>query len=98
MNKLVISQMQLENSTRTFAIKNAIVICFERTKTIPFEIESMVQDIDSEFPRLSQTELIDAIRLGSLGKYGRTYKLCTQEVCIWIREFLKAKHKKNIEI
>jgi hypothetical protein len=36
-------------------------------------------------------EINEAIRLGSLGKYGRTYKLNTQEVCMWIHEYLKSK-------
>jgi hypothetical protein len=30
-----------------------------------------------------------ALRNGGLGKYGRTYKLSTQEVCYWIREHIK---------
>jgi hypothetical protein len=29
------------------------------------------------------------LRNGGLGKYGRTYKLSTQEVCYWIREHIK---------
>ena len=34
-----------------------------------------------------------AIRSGSLGKYGRTYKFTIQEVCFWVREYLKEKNK-----
>jgi len=98
MKQLGKCQQQLEITTRALNIKNAVLISFERTQTNPFGIDTMVEDLLSEFPRLKDEDLIQAIRSGGLGKYGRTYKLCTQEVCIWIREFLKEKNHKNIQI
>jgi hypothetical protein len=49
----------------------------------------MINDISTEFPRLKDEDLKKAIRAGGLGKYGKTYRLSTQEVCIWIREYQK---------
>jgi hypothetical protein len=52
-------------------------------------------DILQEFPNVKLPEIFEALRLGSLAKYGRTYKLTTQEVVLWIREYLKTK-KSNL--
>jgi hypothetical protein len=98
MNKLDNYQPSQELITRVSNIEASVVIAFERTLTEPYNINNMVKDIISEFPRISPEEIVKAIRNGSLGKYGKTYKLSTQEVCIWIREYLKEKSKRNIEI
>jgi hypothetical protein len=79
-------------------LQASILIAFERTMTEPYNIENMVKDIISEFPKVNPDDILKAIRNGSLGKYGKTYKLSTQEVCIWIREFLKEKNKINIAL
>ncbi len=54
--------------------------------------------IKDEFSFLSLNEIRKAIRNGSSGKYGRTYKLSTQEICFWIREFMKEKNNKSLKI
>jgi hypothetical protein len=46
-------------------------------------------DIKQEFKDLTVERIIKAIRNGSLGYYGITYKLTTQQICFWIRESLK---------
>jgi len=56
----------------------------------------LVSDVLSEFPRVSNEDITLALRSGSLGKYGRTFKLSTQEVCFWIREYQKSKTKKSL--
>jgi hypothetical protein len=98
MNKLGNYQPSPEAITRISNLQASILIAFERTLTEPYNIENMVKDIISEFPRTNPDEIVKAIRSGSLGKYGKTYKLSTQEVCIWIREYLKEKNKVNIGI
>lgn len=98
MNKLDNYQQSPEAIIRISNLQSSILIAFERTLTEPYNIENMIKDIISEFPRTKSDEIIKAIRNGSLGKYGKTYKLSTQEVCIWIREYLKEKNKVNIGI
>jgi len=39
-------------------------------------------------------DIREALRNGSLAKYGITYKLNTQVICFWIREYLKSKKSK----
>lgn len=90
MNNLQVSQQQLETSHQINSLKQSLALAIERTNTVPFNIENMVKDILTEFPKLNDDSMSMAIRNGSLGKYGRTYKLSTQEVCIWIREHLKS--------
>jgi len=75
------------------SLRASIVLAFERTRTEAFDITSMITDIQTEFPRIDISDIQEAIRKGSLGKYGATYKLSTQIVCIWIREYLKEKNK-----
>lgn len=36
---------------------------------------------------MNEDHILKAIRNGSLGRYGKTFKLSTQEICIWIREY-----------
>lgn|SRR5690606_198338 len=81
-----------EIATQDFkkSIAASIAVAFDRTSTEPFNIDNMVADIHAEFGHLSVNEVMKAIRNGSLGAYGRTYKLCTQEVCVWIRAYLSS--------
>lgn len=86
------SQQQLENNTQTSRIellKMSVAIAIERTRTPIFDIEKLVDDLTAEFPRLPIADLTQAIKNGGLGKYGRTYRFSTQEVCIWVRQYLK---------
>jgi hypothetical protein len=89
------SQQVSESLTQQHKIATYVSLAFERTGTNPFNIESMVNDIQSEFPHLNESSLKQAIRNGSLGHYGKTYKLTTQEICIWIREYLKENKKQS---
>lgn len=75
-------QEQKENK-----LKISIAFAFERTRSDPFKIDAMVKDILEEFPKLTSDKITEAIRNGSLGKYGRTFRLSTQEVCYWIRKY-----------
>ena len=95
MNNLQVLQQQLEISHQTNSLKQSLVLAIERTNTVPFNIENMTKDILTEFPNLNDDSMSMAIRNGSLGKYGRTYKFSTQEVCIWIREYLKTTPQYN---
>lgn len=52
-------------------------------------IDETIEDIFTEFGYLNLSDIKKALRNGSLGKYGRSYKLSTQELCYWIREFIK---------
>ena len=53
------------------------------------EILLITNDVVNEFSEVSEDIIKQAIKNGSLGKYGRTFKLNSQEVCFWIREELK---------
>ncbi len=87
---------QQELTIREYNLNQSIAVAIERTKTEPFNIQTMVQDILSEFPRVSNDDFTLAIRNGSLGKYGVTYKFSTQAVCFWIREYLKQKNRNTL--
>lgn len=78
--------MELEDSLR-----KSINIAFERVGTEPYNIDNMINDVLTEFPRVTEDTFTMAIRNGSLGKYGKTYKLSTQDICIWVREYRKSK-------
>lgn len=95
MSNLQQSQQASEILIQQHKIANFLSLAFERTGTEPFNIESMVKDVQSEFPKLKEESFKQAIRNGGLGKYGKTYKLTTQEVCIWIREYLKETTKQS---
>lgn len=50
------------------------------------DIDSTIQDLISEFGHIALKDIREALRSGSLGLYGQTFRLSTQEVCIWIRK------------
>lgn len=87
MSNLINSQTQLDNNIQTLNLKAYIGLSFERLALEPFNIDKMVNDVLNEFPKLTDDDFKKAIRNGSLGKYGRTFRLSTQEVCIWIRQY-----------
>lgn len=77
---------------REYNLRQSILVAFERTNTEPFDIDNMVNDILTEFKHLSSQDFTTALRKGGLGMYGRTFKLSTQEVCYWLREYQKKKN------
>lgn len=92
MNNLITSQQSSEITTLQYNISAYLAVAFERTNTEPYNIEKISFDIVTEFPELKDEDFKKAIRSGGLGKYGKTYKLSTQEVCIWIREYKNENH------
>lgn len=73
-------------------IKIAITVVYDRLESeISIDkLNKITADIYSEFKTIDSDLIITALRNGSLGKYGKTYKLNVQEICIWIREHLKS--------
>lgn len=55
------------------------------------DINNTIQDIRAEFKYLTLKQIREALRNGSLGLYGNTFRLSTQEVCIWIRKHTQTK-------
>lgn len=95
MSNLINSQQKSEDKTRIFNIKTSLAVAFDRTGTEPRDTENMANDIANEFTQVSNSDIAKAIKNGGLGLYGKTYKLTIQEVCIWIREYLKGQPKVN---
>ena len=81
----------LLSDTLTFNeyLKGSLLKTELRTGKNLLNIEETMLDIKEEFKHLKAEHIIKAIRNGSLGLYGSTYSLSTQQVCIWIREYLK---------
>jgi hypothetical protein len=70
----------------------------DRTQMELLKIEDTSDFIKDEFSFLTLNDIRKALRNGSSGKYGRSYKLSTQEVCFWIREFIKENKSKQFKI
>jgi hypothetical protein len=70
-------------------IKKSIVLVMERLDMEIKNIENVAFDISKEFNYATIPDISEALRKGSLGHYDKTYKLNTQELCIWIRKHLK---------
>lgn len=89
MNNLENLPQEQENSIHhcDLTLRAAIAVAFERTGTEPYNLDGMVKDVFSEFPKLTDEQIKKALRNGGLGVYGKTFKLTTQEICIWIRNY-----------
>lgn len=94
-----LTHQKSEEITQAFKNKSTLLmsveIALERTNTPLFKLDNLVSDVLEEFKGKDIELITKAIRNGSLGLYGRTYKMSTQEVCIWIREYLKT-HKVSL--
>ena len=86
----------LENSTskEDAIISTAIAKAYERVGIESDEknIINTVVFIKDEFSDLKLNQFIEALKNGASGKYGRTYRMSPQEICIWIREYKKQKN------
>jgi hypothetical protein len=65
MNNLETSQKELEKNTQISKIQSTIALAFERTGTIPYNIDNMVKDVMTEFQNMSVEDISLAIRNGS---------------------------------
>lgn len=80
-------------SEKMVSVSKSISASILRVGLEPVEPNLILTDIEREFKSVDVKSIQEAIRLGSTGKYGRTYRLTSQEVCFWIREYLKEKNK-----
>ena len=71
-------------------LKHSIVVAFQRINVPSERVIDIVNDIKLCFPDVNNNDIIEAIKRGSLGEFGQTYRMSTQAVCIWIREYLKS--------
>lgn len=74
-------------------IGKSLLVAMQRVGMDYTNLFDTINDIIQEFEHLKLSQILSAIRLGSLGKYGRSYRLSTQEVCYWIREYVKENNK-----
>lgn len=81
--------MTTEKSILWHKLKEFISLAVDRVESEPKNIENTISDILNEFPKIKEPEFRKALRNGGLGKYGVTYKLTTQVICYWIREYKK---------
>ena len=99
-NKLTIqtnlnkSLKQLDQMACEDDIKRSLIIVMSRLSMDFKNIDSTTNDLFNEFSYVTIKQIREALRKGSLGHYGKTYKLSTQEVCVWIREYLKSNKSK----
>ena len=87
-------QKNLKGSNLT--LQKAMGICLSRVTGTYVEDEDSIRQINNivstvniAFPNEDEHVLLKAVSRGSLGEFGRTYKLTPQEVCIWVREHIK---------
>ena len=96
-NKLNKQQSVSDLTTQTFktTLSTAVVKAFARTgkECSKESIDLITSDIIDEYGNLPIETIIEALKKGGRGKYGRTYLLSVQEVCIWIDSYLKETEK-----
>lgn len=85
---------KLENQIQTYKrdelLKQSIALAFERTNLPAFNIDNLVNDISNKYKNLPNEIMLTAIKRGALGEFGRTYRMSTQEVCIWVNKHLES--------
>jgi hypothetical protein len=69
-------------------LKASIVLAFERLNENWNEalFNRIIQDISIEYEDFKIDFICESLRKGSLGRFGRTYRFSSQEVCFWIKK------------
>jgi hypothetical protein len=84
-----ITKKQEDDKLKIIAIQTSLIFVMKRLDDKTLDIKLTTEAIFETFSRMPLENIKLAIKNGSTGKYGRTYKLTTQEVCYWIREFIE---------
>lgn len=84
-----LAEKQEKDKLKIITIQTSLGFVMKRLDNTNLDVLSATEAIFETFPRMPLENIKLAIKNGSTGKYGRTYKLTTQEVCYWIREFIK---------
>lgn len=89
------NSIQIYNEQDVKYVLASLALASERTRCELKHPNNIIRDVFQEFSSMSAKDISEALKNGSLGLYGKTYKLSTQEVCIWIREYKKELDKKE---
>lgn len=93
MNKLIKtcskSSQQIQVFTNQVQIALATVFLRLGQELTPHEIEIFLRDVVDSYSNIPVEHIINALKNGAKGLYGRTFKLNTQEMNIWIQKYLE---------
>lgn len=102
MDNLTQQQQNLEDSLNNCdemeLIRASLILAFNRTGT-DFNKDlanNIFYDVLEAHPTITLNEFLNSLKFGSLGKYGKTYKLTIQEACIWAKMYLDENRPKFI--
>ena len=85
----------LEAQERNIKLKTQLSLAMQKTDCEIKNIDWLISDIVSEFGNKKTIDILEAIKQGSIGKFGISFKLTTQVVGYWINQYLKEKYKTN---
>jgi hypothetical protein len=85
---------ELEPSIATNEIKQSLVLTMERLDMDFKHLNSATCDIIANFGFMPLNHIENALKHGSFGEYGMTFRLNTQTVCFWLKEYNKSKKSK----
>ena len=85
----------LEAQERDTKLKTQLALAMQKTDCEIKNIDWLISDIISEFGNKKTIDILEAIKQGSIGKFGISFKLTTQVVGYWINQYLKEKYKTN---
>ncbi len=89
-----------KDNSQMLKLQSSIVLAFERTGLTANEPQAqlILNDLKTEFKDVDIEIVVEALRKGGLGYFGKTFKFSSQDACIWVREQLKVvqEQKKSI--
>jgi hypothetical protein len=74
------------------------MLAMQKTDCEIKNIDWLISDMISEFGNNKAFDILEAIKKGSIGKYGISFKLTTQVVGYWITQYLKDKNTNRLKI
>ncbi len=91
MNIIKTSKQELANTSSRKLIKANVILAITRTNgnIREYDLDVIANTFEQAFPKVPHVHIAGALENGSLGVYGKTYRLSMQEMCIWVREYLK---------
>lgn len=75
-----------------------LLLAMERTGLELPNVQNTANDIFFVYKKHFLKDIIEALRLGSMGAYGVNHRLTTQIVGNWISQYFKEKENKKIQL
>lgn len=97
-------QNSSDNSERITLICSSLVVAYSRMNNLGNELKindkaviDMAKDLSSIYKEIPESYLIECIKRGSTGRYGKAYGINVHQIGVWWETYKQEKRKEHFE-